>query len=490
MSSLTKFLTRPRASTRAILGAQYDEAVDTDPQPPAPLASIDQYDEARLKEGLLYADRTLRIKHRVVSPMAAHLLGLYKATVKSAIEKEWADDNERVTLLKTLFVYERELYINNALRLPSKHVDTSIMDRLLELRRYEFAARYGDYVGEVCKKLKVKAKEQSTLFFHQLHGWDRYWTDIAREIQNEASDWDKWESGDETVKESIKTRLAVYNACNYIGLNFDETRQTIMLYGDRNSILHTSVLRLVEKGMWHKLSGLLHDDLRDLPIVTPLRFKSSIPILQHIIECVIDRYYQRDPSAPHNYNRWTPKEESYRRAAELTESREQRAKRAAEEKARVQEAAIKRFKQMVKDYSYAHLAAHVAGTPIPAGASSSSTIIKRRVRPDERDAREKGRKKQRIAWEGLVKVQKHAHRQVREYTETYGTSEPPLDPEVYLDDELVGEILDSSSSPCEDTPCGPTAPKEDGDSKDDRTHGPEVDMGEEKMVGLEVDPEA
>jgi len=59
----------------------------------------------------------------------------------------------------------------------------------------------------------------------------------------------------------------------------------------------------------------------------------------------------------------------------MAESGEKRAKWAAEE-AKAQEAALRRFKQMVKDYSHAHLAAHVARTSIPTGSACSACSAK------------------------------------------------------------------------------------------------------------------
>ena len=43
--------------------------------------------------------------------------------------------------------------------------------------------------------------------------------------------------------------------------------------------------------------------------------------------------------------------------------------------------------------------------------------------------------KQRSEWEGIVKIQKTATQKFRDYSDTYGTTAPPPDPEVYFDDE-------------------------------------------------------
>jgi len=141
------------------------------------------------------------------------------------------------------------------------------MARLSELRQYQFAARYGDYVGKICAELKLKAKEHSTKHFEAITGWGVYWTDIARQLAREDSKWRRFIIGDKTVTEDmVKTRLAVYDACTYIGLNFDDTVQVINMYGERNNLVHSSVLQMAE-GLWNDLRTSLHHDLRDLPLV-------------------------------------------------------------------------------------------------------------------------------------------------------------------------------------------------------------------------------
>jgi len=59
MNLLAQFIRRPRASTREILGDEYDKDAETIPPPPEP-ADIDKYDKERPKKGLIYADRAYR----------------------------------------------------------------------------------------------------------------------------------------------------------------------------------------------------------------------------------------------------------------------------------------------------------------------------------------------------------------------------------------------------------------------------------------------
>lgn len=68
-------------------------------------------------------------------PITGHLLGIYKATVKSALAEEWADGEERDIVLKTIVGYERDLSINLKL-CPDSDVDALVMARLSELCQY------------------------------------------------------------------------------------------------------------------------------------------------------------------------------------------------------------------------------------------------------------------------------------------------------------------------------------------------------------------
>ena len=52
-------------------------------------------------------------------------------------------------MLKTVALYERDIYVCKFLRLPGDQAESDLAERLTKLRRYEFAARYGDYLSHV-----------------------------------------------------------------------------------------------------------------------------------------------------------------------------------------------------------------------------------------------------------------------------------------------------------------------------------------------------
>src|SRR5690606_7122868 len=55
--------------------------------------------------------------------------------------------------------YERSIYTNAFLK-GIDNPDCTLIQRVADLRRHEFVARYGDCLTEVCKQLKATAKRE------------------------------------------------------------------------------------------------------------------------------------------------------------------------------------------------------------------------------------------------------------------------------------------------------------------------------------------
>lgn len=321
--SLSKFIKRARASTKSLLGDSYEEDVIDNPPIPEPPRDISAYSEERLKMGLRFADHSLRNKKRKVSPIAHHCLTLYKATLKAVLEKEYDDNDEKKELLSSVLLFERDIYTRDFLRRPVDTGDLNLVERLSQLRHFEFAARYGDYLARVCDQLKITARMEETKCFEQLNVWDRYWTDINSDINKEHTSWRKWEARDPAVTDAdVKTTLAAFNACNAMGLNFDRVLRSIAMYADRSSLVHASIQRLVEQGQWHVLKDTLAQDLVDIPVVTPGHLRGNIPLLQETVQSVIDTYFDRRDGHRDDPVFWTPKEEAYDRAAKMAKEKE------------------------------------------------------------------------------------------------------------------------------------------------------------------------
>lgn len=215
MSLHNKYVNRSRASTRAILGSDYIDDVTEVPQLLIPERNEAAYTEERLKRGLTYADRTLRNSTHKVSPITSHMLLMYKVAVKDLLEKQYDNDTQKKPILVDVMAWERSIATTEFLRNPADDVETGLMERLTLLRRYEFAARYGDYTKDVCEKLKMSsARESRTQYFEEIHGWNKRWTDINEALNRQRPAWIRWTYRDASVNEAqIKTTIAVEKAC-------------------------------------------------------------------------------------------------------------------------------------------------------------------------------------------------------------------------------------------------------------------------------------
>jgi hypothetical protein len=101
-SSVSSLKVRKRAKTRTLLGDEYREVVTQVLEPPKPPPNDSGYDEKHLREGLKYADFTLRNTQRKLSPIGTRALMMYKdacARLLDLEEGEAYDDEEEVVQL-------------------------------------------------------------------------------------------------------------------------------------------------------------------------------------------------------------------------------------------------------------------------------------------------------------------------------------------------------------------------------------------------------
>src|SRR4051812_28203910 len=86
--SLASLKVRKRAKTRTLLGDEYREVVTEVLKPPMPPPNASGYDEKHLREGLKYADSTLRNTLRKLSPIGTRALALYKEACARLLDLE------------------------------------------------------------------------------------------------------------------------------------------------------------------------------------------------------------------------------------------------------------------------------------------------------------------------------------------------------------------------------------------------------------------
>lgn len=348
--SLPNFTKRVLASTKPLLGDSYKEEVEPVPEVPIPAKRISEYTEARIKEGLYFVDHTLRNKRRQISPRALHCLTLYKNALKAILEKEYTDENERRELLCTIRLFENDIKANGFLH-STEDTNVLLIQRLSQLRRYGFAARYGDYFAGVCRDLKMQTELEQTQHFRRLVGWERYWSHINKEIESERRLWERYRRLDPEVEyDQVKTTWAILNVAQTMGIDFDRALRAVSQYSDHNSLIHASVTQLIEDGKWEALRDGLARDLVDLPLVTPPHLRGNIPVIQATIHAVLDQYFERHEIHQDEPVFWTPKLKVYEEAqARKEQGREKALADIEQERETIEKAAIERVKKLVRE---------------------------------------------------------------------------------------------------------------------------------------------
>ncbi|KAI1396762.1 hypothetical protein F4819DRAFT_116995 [Hypoxylon fuscum] len=430
---MTRSFNRVRSSTKSLLGTNYEETVDGSIAPLVPPQDVNGYTDDRLKEGLAFVNNVLRNPKRRISPIGSHCLEMYKASVKDVLDKDYEDDQEKDLLVKNIAVYENDIYVKDFLRGPNNELESDIVLRLGELRRFEFAARYGDYMQRVCENVKTTARAEKTEHFEELQGWGRYWTDISGQLSQEDTDYKRFRAGIAGIKPGqVKISLAIHNACSAMGLNFDITRHSITMHVNPNKLVHLSIQRMIEQEDWHSLKEVLVRDLHDLPLVAPHHLRPSIPVVQSIIESILDEKFDRDPDEPYAVIRWVVKKEVFDRSKDSEDSKEKRQVALIQERERIQKAAEKRFKILVEEHSMAHLPAAAVNVEMPpTGDVNHSTTRRASEEPSER---QRSIKRQKVAWQKLVNIQAEAHKHYKAYISEYG-GEAPIEPGFWLEND-------------------------------------------------------
>ncbi|OIW23088.1 hypothetical protein CONLIGDRAFT_649921 [Coniochaeta ligniaria NRRL 30616] len=366
-----------RSNTRKILGDSYQEVVEEAPKPLAPEPEPSAYTRDRLVMSLSYADRALREKNPKVSPLTQHCLTIYKQAAKDALQNDFPPKE----LLLNIMLYERDLYTKRKLTNPGWSVDGTWVDRLCMLRRYEFAARYGGYFKEACEKLKTSAKEFQTKYYEEIH------------VRDPA-----------VTEDDVKTILAVEHACDASSQNADEMFNTIALYADRNSLVHTSAIHLIETEEFDKLGAILLRDLIDLPHVTPQHIQHLIPCMQETMKALINEYFYQSKSDP---ARLIPKDRTIEVGDRLRSGRQQKLAAVQAERQKIAGQTAKRLDTLIANHAMAQLGATLRGF--------------------------KKNKRQRKAWDIIVGASTQGEERVHVCYDEFGNLEAPVPTEVWLD---------------------------------------------------------
>ncbi|KAI9768931.1 MAG: hypothetical protein M1840_004527 [Geoglossum simile] len=321
--SLAPLKVRKRAKTRTLLGDEYREVVTEILKPPRPPPNGSGYDEKHLREGLKYADSTLRNTLRKLSPIGTRALALYKEACAQLLDLEEGEvynKEEKVVQsvkeewIATVRMHEQSIRFIACLHATRTLDAQMLQDELLSLQKTAFYVRYGDILAEACRRLKNEAEARKVEGWESLRG--EYWTDIEGKLRFEKPIYQRVLQG-EDLHERIPTHMAVSQACVTVGFNLRDMLSIIHHYAARNGLLHANLIPLIKKGHYSDLKKRLHDDYCDVPLVISTAEGLQSNLLLKLLESMIELWFNRDPEDPDNYQMWDASEELKRHHKEL-----------------------------------------------------------------------------------------------------------------------------------------------------------------------------
>jgi hypothetical protein len=359
---------------------------------------------------------------------------LYKNVAIEALEIPPHNVDARTGLAATLRAFETEFSITTALKFVKDNDVQELLERLVALKQLEFYAKYGDYLAIMCQRLKIESRVNETLNHEELSGWNAYWTSIAAKLEKEP--WRAFLIGGHTDREQVKTHLAIYHACNRIGLDDKDAVTMIREYAYRNDLVHLSIDQFVLRGDFHPLAVTLFQDLKRLPVVIPHHLGHLEGLYQSLISAVIDENFTMTDME--NPGSWVPKDVLASEFLSLKNKEKNAFEKAEKRRDQVIKAAELRFQAKVKDRVLIMQAA------LSRAESGDPSAIRSPISPSKRQASrehpastarygeegKRGHDDQRKAWFKILAVQKEANKLVDSYEKQYGSFEEPVDYEM------------------------------------------------------------
>jgi hypothetical protein len=87
----------------------------------------------------------------------------------------------------------------------------------------------------------------------------------------------------------------------------DDMLGSIRHYAVRNELVHSNLTALIKENRFATLAKRLHDDYCDIPrLISPLEDMPS-SLMLHLLEVIIDLWFERDSDYPEEYEAWSPK---------------------------------------------------------------------------------------------------------------------------------------------------------------------------------------
>ena len=297
-------------SARILRRSNAQDKANISPVTPLPIIDRD-YTVNDIQDRLTYTDHALQ----KLPPIGIRALRLYKEACLRLLnfeDSETCKNGEEVLAeaiknewKSTILTYDQVMPYTACLVMARSADAQELQEQLVMLRKAAFYARYGDIFAEVCTKLKRDAEAK------KFSGWkiprNHYWTKIAANLKYEADAYNRVLTG-EHVHDQCPTYLAISHASNRVGLNMKDMIQAIGLYSEKNQVDHTNIIPTIKSGHFFDLAKYLYNDTCDIPLLISDDHKLT-ELLKHLIESIIDLWFDRDEMDRDNYQMWTPTQE-------------------------------------------------------------------------------------------------------------------------------------------------------------------------------------
>ena len=293
---------RPRGDTTSLLPSSYDSSTEVMPERPVPEVNPSLYTTERLQQSLAYAQKFLA--RRDISPRSELFMYLYKEELKDALNAETSEEREEHA---TMIMVEERLIRDKAFLRPLKSVQRAeLEDELLKLREFQYCARYGDYMKIIPTRLSLHASQNKSEKWQLISG-NKYWSDIARNLQTEEdARQEAIRKGSVLDPVKLDTTAAVSTACFELGISEKLAVCSIMEYGTWNLQVHRDLVDLRRDGKYPLLANILCADRDELSSTfSEVRSETDLACLRTIIQTEIDTWFDISLNPDHP-DEWVP----------------------------------------------------------------------------------------------------------------------------------------------------------------------------------------
>ena len=255
--------------------------------PPRPESELNNYNRERLQKGLRYIDEAAK---RKITPRTQVFLTLHKDAYKVALEAQAPKEASQAVVQVMDEVYCSAAFYFK----PRSSEEYEHLMLYVKLRRLEFLANYGDYLGQELQEIRLDLKAIAIGASSEVRvaaielGPPRSCLDTASEL-----------AGD--VVGNLRKDVDI--ACGVLGIDSIHMSWLIKEWADRNRI-HNPIRRYISDCRWVSLAQQICRDLKEILNVAP--DQETAAKYEKILLTIQDEYF--DVLNRDDHEHWLPNE--------------------------------------------------------------------------------------------------------------------------------------------------------------------------------------